>query len=249
MVDTARSLIGREGLSYSPALTQMARWDYISKHYSIEERGDAVDQFKMIVLYPIERAYDYFMEYIDLLNENKMFRFERKHNAKRMMAVFDDYQRRRDRLSNISAEEFSDIVDLYEEEHKKMFDVYRWQLSQSFLDSGIEGTKSEMLRCLFSVFCMLRVSIEARGVCKARFAERIGWVDYDRLDFIDYVKAIQALDRLLTIETSGVYGQLDVKNVDKKEQAVKNIVTSMLRKDKFDRIMERVKQLRESYDR
>ena len=248
-MDTARSLIGREGLSYSAALTQMARWDYISKHYSIEERGDAVDQFKMVVLYPIERAYDYFMEYVDLLNENNMLRFERKHNAKRMMAVFDDYQRRRDRLSHIPAEEFSDIVDLYEGEHKKMFDVYRWQLSQSLLDSGIEGAKSEMLRCLFSVFCMLRVSIEARGVCKAYFAERIGWFDYDRLDFIDYIKAIQALDGLLTIETRGVYGQLDVKNVDKKEQAVRNIVTSMLRKDKFDRIMEKVKQLRESYDR
>ena len=69
--------INRRELSYNPVLTQIARQKILSKVTTLVDRGNAVDQFKMRALYPIERAYDHYMRYVDLLDENGMRRSRR----------------------------------------------------------------------------------------------------------------------------------------------------------------------------
>ena len=241
--------INRSELSYNPVLTQIARQKILSKVTTLVDRGDAVDQFKMRALYPIERAYDHYMRYVDLLDENGMRRFERKRFAKDMMAVFDDYQRRRDRLSHIDPVEFSDIIDIYDEVHKKPLEIYKWCLSQALMDSGISGLKSDILICLFSAYTMLTAAAQARELARMSMFEQLGMDDFREFDFIDFNKATGALYGSLRIETKGVRGDLDIGNtgiasVERKDQAVADIVRSLLDPVKFEEVMRRLKESR-----
>ena len=239
-----KGIISTGELSYNPVLTQIARQKILRKVTRLVERGDAVDQFKMMALYPIERAYDYYMQYVDLLNEKGLMRFGRKRFVKMMLKVFDDYQGRRDRLSHIPPEEFSDVVDLYDEAHGRLFETYRWQMDQSLLDSGITGWRSDALRLLYSCFCMLKVSIEARAVAKRYMTEALSIEDFKEFDFMDYMRALNALEGSLDIEVGKDLRILEVINLEKREQAVCDIVTSLLRKDKFEEVMRRLNEIR-----
>lgn len=232
-------MVNRQGLSYNPAITQMVRWQLTSKQYTLKQDTESVNQYKMVVLYPIEKAYDYFMQYVDLLNANKLMRFERKHYVKRMIAVFDAYQGRRDELSRIPPVEFSDLVDIYDEEFSGLMDVYQQKLTDSLTASGIFGTRADMLRNLFACFCMLSVAIKGRENIRYMMSKRIGWFDFNGCDYMDFMTALAALNGSLSIETKGIQGQLDAVHVEEREKAVMDIVDSLLDYDVYKRIMDR----------
>ena len=238
-MDIARSLIGRDSLSYSPALTQMVKWKLTSRQYSLRDDTEAVNQYKMVILYPIERAYDFFMRYVDLLNANKLMRFERKHHVKRMKAVFDAYQGRRDKLSRIPPIEFSDLIDIYDEELSGLMDAYEEKLNDSLAASGVSGLRADLLRNLFACFCMISVAIKGRENIKYMMSNSIGWLDFDGCDYMDYMLALSGLNGLLGIETKGVYAQLDITHVEEREKAVQDIVDFLLDYDNYKMIMER----------
>ena len=226
-------------LSYDPATTQMAKWEYISKQYRLKEDADSVNQYKMVVLYPIEKSYDFFMQYVDLLNANKLMRFERKHYVKRMIAVFDAYQNRRDELSRIPPVEFSDLVDIYDEQFKELFDTYLCKLTDSLVVSGVSGMRAEILKRLFACFCMLSVAIKGRENIRYMMSKRIGWFDFNGCDYMDFMTALSALNGSLSIETKGIQGQIDAVHVEERENAVMNIVNSLLDFDIYKMIMDR----------
>lgn len=232
-------MINRQGLSYNPAITQMVRWQLTSKQYTLKQDTESVNQYKMVVLYPIEKAYDFFMQYVDLLNANKLMRFERKHYVKRMIAVFDAYQDRRDELSRIPPVEFSDLVDVYDEQFKELFDTYLCKLTDSLVASGVNGLRSEILKRLFACFCMLGVAIKGRENIRYMMSKRVGWFDFNGCDYMDFMTALAALNGSLSIETKGIQGQIDAVHVEEREKAVMDIVDSLLDYDVYKRIMDK----------
>ena len=221
----------RSALSYN-----MARSLQVASERMIKERQyvDLNDHCmgKMAVLYPIEKAYEAFMEYVDLLNEKGMMRFDNKRYCNRMKPIFDAYQRNRDRLSNIDPVDFSDMYDIMDNVHGRLIKTYQWQEAQSLLNSGSNGTIERMSVLLLTVYTMTRISEHLVNVVRrnveARHAKR-----FDIMNYIDFEAIIKhTREHLITLfKREHIVMTLD--NVKNSEQAVSNIRSSLACWDKY----------------
>lgn len=221
----------RSALSYN-----MARSLQVASERMIKERQyvDLNDHCmgKMAVLYPIEKAYEAFMEYVDLLNEKGMMRFDNKRYCNRMKPIFDAYQRNRDRLSNIDPVDFSDMYDIMDNVHGRLIKTYQWQESQSLLNSGSNGTIERMSVLLLTVYTMTRISEHLVNVVRrnveARHAKR-----FDIMNYIDFEAIIKhTREHLITLfKREHIVMTLD--NIKNEEQAVSNIRSSLACWDKY----------------
>ena len=221
----------RSTLSYN-----MARSLQVASERMIKERQyvDLNDHCmgKMAVLYPIEKAYEAFMEYVDLLNEIGMSRFHNKRYCNRMKPIFDAYQRNRDRLSNIDPVDFSDMYDIMDNVHGRLIKTYQWQESQSLLNSGATGTIERMSVLLLTVYTMTRISEHLVNVVRrnveARHAKR-----FDIMNYIDFEAIIRNTREQLIVLFKREHIVLTLDNVKNSEQAVSNIRSSIACWDKY----------------
>lgn len=221
----------RSALSYN-----MARSLQVASERMIKERQyvDLNDHCmgKMAVLYPIEKAYEAFMEYVDLLNEKGMMRFDNKRYCNRMKPIFDAYQRNRDRLSNIDPVDFSDMYDIMDNVHGRLIKTYQWQESQSLLNSGANGTIERMSVLLLTVYTMTRISEHLVNVVRrnveARHAKR-----FDIMNYIDFEAIIRNTREHLITLFKREHIVLTLDNVKNSEQAVSNIRSSLACWDKY----------------
>ena len=221
----------RSALSYN-----MARSLQVASERMIKDRQyvDLNDHCmgKMAVLYPIEKAYEAFMEYVDLLNEKGMMRFDNKRYCNRMKPIFDAYQRNRDRLSNIDPVDFSDMYDIMDGVHGRLIKTYQWQESQSLLNSGANGTIERMSVLLLTVYTMTRISEHLVNVVRrnveARHAKR-----FDIMNYIDFEAIIKHTREYLITLFKREHIVLTLDNVKNSEQAVSNIRSSLPCWDKY----------------
>ena len=221
----------RSALSYN-----MARSVQVASDRMIRERQyvDLNDHCmgKMAVLYPIEKAYEAFMEYVDLLNEKGMMRFEHKRYCNRMKPIFDAYQRNRDRLSNIDPVDFSDMYDIMDNVHGRLIKTYQWQESQGLLNSGATGTIERMGVLLFTLYTMTRISEHLVNVVRrnveARHAKR-----FDIMNYIDFEAIIKHTREHLITLFKREHIVLSLDNVKNAEQAISNIRSSLACWDKY----------------
>ena len=221
----------RSALSYN-----MARSLQVASERMIKDRQyvDLNDHCmgKMAVLYPIEKAYEAFMEYVDLLNEKGMMRFDNKRYCNRMKPIFDAYQRNRDRLSNIDPVDFSDMYDIMDGVHGRLIKTYQWQESQSLLNSGANGTIERMSVLLLTVYTMTRISEHLVNVVRrnveARHAKR-----FDIMNYIDFEAIIKHTREYLITLFKREHIVLTLDNVKNSEQAVSNIRSSLACWDKY----------------
>lgn len=221
----------RSALSYN-----MARSLQVASERMIKERQyvDLNDHCmgKMAVLYPIEKAYEAFMEYVDLLNEKGMMRFDNKRYCNRMKPIFDAYQRNRDRLSNIDPVDFSDMYDIMDNVHGRLIKTYQWQESQSLLNSGSNGTIERMSVLLLTVYTMTRISEHLVNVMRrnveARHAKR-----FDIMNYIDFEAIIRNTREQLIVLFKREHIVMTLDNVKNSEQAVSNIRSSIACWDKY----------------
>ena len=221
----------RSALSYN-----MARSLQVASERMIKERQyvDLNDHCmgKMAVLYQIEKAYEAFMEYVDLLNEKCMMRFDNNRYCNRMKPIYDPYQRNRDRLSNIDPVDFSDMYDIMDNVHGRLIKTYQWQESQSLLNSGSNGTIERMSVLLLTVYTMTRISEHLVNVVRrnveARHAKR-----FDIMNYIDFEAIIKhTREHLITLfKREHIVMTLD--NIKNEQQAVSNIRSSLACWDKY----------------
>lgn len=221
----------RSALSYN-----MARSLQVASERMIKERQyvDLNDHCmgKMAVLYPIEKAYEAFMEYVDLLNEKGMMRFDNKRYCNRMKPIFDAYQRNRDRLSNIDPIDFSDMYDIMDGVHGRLIKTYQWQESQSLLNSGANGTIERMSVLLLTVYTMTRISEHLVNVVRRNVEERHA-KRFDIMNYIDFEAIIRNTREQLIVLFKREHIVLTLDNVKNSEQAVSNIRSSLACWDKY----------------
>ena len=221
----------RSALSYNIARSLQVASERMIKERQYVDLNDHC-MGKMAVLYPIEKAYEAFMEYVDLLNEKGMMRFDNKRYCNRMKPIFDAYQRNRNRLSNIDPVDFSDMYDIMDNVHGRLIKTYQWQESQSLLNSGSNGTIERMSVLLLTVYTMTRISEHLVNVVRrnveARHAKR-----FDIMNYIDFEAIIKhTREHLITLfKREHIVMTLD--NVKNSEQAVSNIRSSLACWDKY----------------
>lgn len=224
----------RSALSYNMARSVQVASDRIIKDRQYVDLNDHC-MGKMAVLYPIEKAYEAFMEYVDLLNEKGMMRFEHKRYCNRMKPIFDAYQRNRDRLSKMDPVHFSDLFDCMDSVHGRLVEIYKAQESQGLLDSGVSGVIERICSRLLNTYTLIRIaqhltSIVRRNV-EAKFKKRFGL-----LDFMDYGCAIKlTADMLMTIMIRN-HIVIDFEKTHQADIAIVNLRGSIISEENYNKV-------------
>lgn len=220
----------RSALSYNMARSvQVASERMIKDRQYVDKNKHCMG--KMAILYPIEKAYEAFMEYVDLLNEKGMMRFDHKRYCNRMKPIFDAYQRNRDRLSNIDPVDFSDMYDIMDGAQGELVSAYQYKESQRLVSSGATGVTERIGVLLFTVFTMTKISEHIVSAVRINMQQNHlkRFVDADYIDFKAIIKlTTEQLRTLLNRERIVLTDNL--MDVDK---AITNIRSSISCWDKY----------------
>ena len=243
-MDVQRTFFGRNGLSYNVAhyIDRESQRVIESRSYVDLNEGDCMD--RMAILYPIEKAYEAFMEYGDILNEAKLMRFDHKRYFNRMKHLFDAYQRNRDRLSKMDPVHFSDLFDCMDSVHGRLVEIYKAQESQGLLDSGVSGVNERICARLLNTYTLIRIahhltSIVRRNV-EAKFKKRFGL-----LDFMDYGCAIKLTADMLMNVMNRNHIVIDFEKTHQADIAIVNLRESIISEKNYNKVKRMFEEERE----